>query len=241
MAQSFSEPGHLPKRAPGGKPAPPEGLPRQRSGTTPQRHGRYPDYDVLENAEHWDEATRAVVLDRVENVPPLRFFTPEETRALGVFCDVVTAQDAEPRIPVLNMVDAKMHGGKLDGFRFHDMPADTETWRRVARGLDEAAGGSFAELGEDARLELVGRFAEGKLSGGVWEELPCSKAWGVVMRGILAAFYSHPWAWNEIGYGGPRYPRGYMRLQVGAREPDEGVEAFGVDPVPDVAEQKGLR
>jgi len=31
---------------------------------------------VLENAEHWDEATRAVVLDRVENAPPLRFFTP---------------------------------------------------------------------------------------------------------------------------------------------------------------------
>ena len=29
---------------------------------------------------------------------------------------------------------------------------------------------------------------------------------------ILAAFYSHPWAWNEIGYGGPAYPEGYMRL-----------------------------
>ena len=25
-------------------------------------------------------------------------------------------------------------------------------------------------------------------------------------------FYSHPWAWNEIGFGGPAYPQGYMRL-----------------------------
>ena len=47
---------------------------------------------------------------------------------------------------------------------------------------------------------------------GVWERLPCRKAWEVVMRGVLSAFYSHPWAWNEIGYGGPAYPRGYMRL-----------------------------
>ena len=37
-------------------------------------HGRYPDFDVLEQAAHWDEVTRKVVLDRVENVPPIRFF-----------------------------------------------------------------------------------------------------------------------------------------------------------------------
>jgi hypothetical protein len=57
------------------------------------------------------------------------------------------------------------------------------------------------------------------------------------MRAALAAFYSHPWAWNEIGFGGPAYPRGYMRLQVGVhgREPHEASEAFDVDPVPDVA------
>ena len=65
------------------------------------------------------------------------------------------------------------------------------------------------------RREFVGRFAEGRLSGGVWDTLPCARAWKVLTRAILAAFYSHPWAWNEIGYGGPRYPRGYMRL--GAR------------------------
>ena len=38
------------------------------------------------------------------------------------------------------------------------------------------------------------------------------------MRGVLGAFYSHPWAWNEIGFGGPAYPRGYVRLGAGQRE-----------------------
>lgn len=239
MARNFSRPDHLPHRSPDGRPAPPEGLPRQRCGTTPQMHGRFPDYDVLENASHWDEVTRKTVLDRVENVPPLRFFTPEEARALGPFCDVVTAQDAEPRVPVLNMVDAKLHAGKLDGYRFHDMPPDTETWRQVARGLDESAGGSFAELDDEGQRELVGRFAEGELSGGVWDGLPPSKAWSVVMRGVLSEFYSHPWTWNEIGYGGPRYPRGYMRLQIGESDPDMAIASFDVDPVVD-AQERGL-
>jgi hypothetical protein len=203
----------------------------------PQGRGRYPDYDVLAEASHWDEATRKVVLDRVENVPPIRFFTPPEARTLAAFCDTVLAQDAEPRVPVLAMVDAKLFAGRLDGFRFADLPEDPETWRRVAHGLDEVAGGAFADAGAGTRDEIVGRFAEGRLTGGVWDRLPCARAWSVVMRAVLAAFYSHPWTWNEIGYGGPRYPRGYIRMHPGGHAPDEAVEAFDLDPVGDVAER----
>jgi hypothetical protein len=231
---NFRKPDHLPNHRRDGRPSAPEGLPRQRHGTTPQMHGRYPDYDVLALAGHWDETTRKVVLERVSEVPPLRFFDERQARTLGAFCDTVLAQDAEPRVPVLNMVDAKMHAGKLDGFRYHDMPEDPETWRRVAAGLDQEAGGDFAALGEDARRAVISRFADGELEGGVWDDLPPSKAWSVVMRGVLSEFYSHPWAWNEIGYGGPRYPRGYMRLGADRVEPGGAVEHFDVDPVPDV-------
>ena len=101
--------------------------------------GRYPDYDVLDEADHWDDVTRRLVLDRVQNIPPIRFFTAAEALTLGAFCDLVLAQDGEPKIPVLNMVDAKLFAGELDGFRYEDMPDDPETWRRVALGLDAAA------------------------------------------------------------------------------------------------------
>ena len=57
------------------------------------------------------------------------------------------------------------------------------------------------------------------------------------MRGVLQAFYSHPWAWNEIGFGGPAYPRGYAALGVGHREHWEPDEAFELDPVKDTAER----
>jgi hypothetical protein len=226
VAQSFREPDHLPKR--GGVPA---GLPRQRRGVTPQMIGRYPDYDVLENARHWDEVTREMVLDRVHEVPPLRFFSEREAVVLRAFVDVALAQDCDPRIPVLEMIDAKLQAGQGDGYRHAGMPADPETWRCVARHLEAD---DFISLDHEARCAWVGRLHDGEMR---WDDIDPSKAWGVVMRHALSAFYSHPWAWNEIGFGGPAYPRGYMRMDVGdhrGREPDEGEEAFGPDPVRDV-------
>ena len=56
-----------------------------RGGITPQDRGRYPGFNVLEEVDHWDEATRRVVLARVEEVPPIRFFTSPEVVTLGRF------------------------------------------------------------------------------------------------------------------------------------------------------------
>jgi hypothetical protein len=232
---------HLPNRRADRRPAPPERLPRQRNGVTPQMRGRYPDYNVLDEIEHWDEATRSVVLERAGQAPPIRFFTQGEVATLGAFCDVVMAQDSEPKVPVLNMVDAKLFAGKLDGFRYADMPDDRETWRRVAVGLDAAArqhgSDEFATASAEVQRRVVQAFSEGDLHGEVWDELPPARAWGLVMRGVLSTFYSHPWAWNEIGFGGPAYPRGYARLGAGQRESWEGAPAFELDPVDDVKER----
>lgn len=240
MAGSFRAPGHLPNLRSDRQPAPPERLPRQRAGVTPQMHGRYPDYDVLQEAPHWDEVTRRLVLERIDNVPDIRFFSADEARTLGAFCDAVLAQDSEPRVPVLNMVDAKLFAGQLDGFRYADMPDDRETWRRLAKGLDGAVrqhgSEGFATAPWHVQCQVIQSLSEGTLHGEVWDELPPKRAWSVVMRAILSAFYSHPWAWNELGFGGPAYPRGFARLGVGQREHWEGAAATDVDPVKEVQE-----
>jgi Gluconate 2-dehydrogenase subunit 3 len=232
----FSRPHHLPKVGDGGS-ADPEGLPRQRRGTTPQMHGRYPDFDVMEELGHWDERTRALIVARVESVPKRRFFSREEFATLKAFADIVLAQDREPRVPVLSFVDAKLESGRGDGYRYDDMPADPETWRTVARGLDEAAGQPFPEAPAELRERVVDDFATGSTAGGAWTALNVKRAFAVVMRDLLEAFYSHPWAWNEIGFGGPAYPRGYQALGVARHEPWEGREAFELDPVRDVKER----
>jgi hypothetical protein len=173
------------------------------------------DWDVLSQADHWDARTREVVLDRVHNVPPIRFFTPEEARTLRAFCDLVVAQDAEPRVEVLNYIDQKLFEGRLDGFQYADMPDDRDVWRRVALRLDEEAAGSYADAPRERQEAICGLFADGQLD---WQDLPVEKAWKVLTRAILSCFYAHPLAWNEIGFPGPAYPRGYAALGVGGRE-----------------------
>jgi hypothetical protein len=243
MAKAFSDAEHLPNRRDGGHPASPERLPRQRRGITPQMHGRYPDFDVLEQQEHWDEATRRLVMSRVDEVPPIRFFTKDEAITLGILLDLVLAQDREPRVPVLNMVDAKLFEQRFDGFFYDDMPPDDQTWRRVAEGLDATAVQHgferFHLAPAEVQKRIVDAFHGGELHGRVWDELPCSKAWSVIMRGALSEFYSHPWTWNEIGFGGPAYPRGYAAMGAGAKEWWEKDGELDADPVVDT-KQRGL-
>jgi hypothetical protein len=240
MPRDFRKPEHLPKVR-GDAGADPRELPRQRRGRTPQMHGRYPDYDCLQSADHWDELTRRVVRERVERVPEFRFFSDAEVVTLEAFCDVVLAQDAEPRIPVLAFVDQKLANGRLDGYRHADLPDDRDTWRLVAQGLDETArehgAKTFATTPRAWQENIVDRFSAGELAGGVWMQLEARRAWSVVMRSVLAAFYSHPWAWNEIGFGGPAYPRGYARLGIGLSEAWEGSETRNVNPGPDIEQR----
>jgi Gluconate 2-dehydrogenase subunit 3 len=238
--RDLHRPHHLPNLRPGRQPPHPGWLPRQRRGITPQMIGRYPDYDVFDSAGTWDAATRRVVEARLHVSPELRFFTAEEAPTLRALCDVCTAQDADPRVPVAEMVDAKLADGRLDGYQYADMPDDRETWRLVLRGLDEVAQRRYGRAGFagcDPRTQeaIVGFLAAGELGGGAWERLDVRRAWSVCMRGILSEFYSHPWAWNEIGFGGPAYPRGFMRLGgVDGAPPLEPFEKPGAtheDPV----------
>ena len=83
-SRDFRSAEHLPNLRDGGQPADPDELPRQRNGVTPQMHGRYPDYNVLDEADHWDETTRRLVFERVEQTPPIRFFTKAEADTLSI-------------------------------------------------------------------------------------------------------------------------------------------------------------
>jgi hypothetical protein len=227
VAHSFREAGHLPNQRSGAE-ADPEGLPRQRQGTTPQMHGRYPDFDVMRHAPHWDAVTRELLEQRVAKPPSCRFFDEREQLTLGALFDEILAQDREPRVPVLQMVDAKLHARQFDGFRYAQLPDDDQTMRIIARRLE-----GLAELDPEQRHARVKAFADGELE---WEEIDSKLAWKVASRLAVSAFYSHPWAFNEIGFRGPAYPRGYMRRNMGptGTEPDEPREAFGLDPVQDV-------
>jgi hypothetical protein len=241
-----SRPEHLPNRRAGRQPPHPSWLPKQRRGTTPQMIGRYPDFDVLDAVDTWDEATKKIVLARLEPYGPLRFFTAAEEPCLRAFCDTVLAQDGEPRVPVAEFIDDKLAAGRLDGYQYADMPDDCDTWHLVLRALDETASArygaeTFAAAEPATREGIVEQFCQGDLDEGTWARLNVARAWSVCMGMALSGFYSHPWAWNEIGFGGPAYPRGFMRLggapgPGAVREPFETRGATDEDPVEVVEE-----
>lgn len=182
---------------------------------------RFPGYDVLDQREAWDSVTRAVVENRLRPRHGRAFFSEAEEPTCRALLDRLVANDAGPRLPVYEQLDQRLALGLTDGFRYDDMPPDPEAWRISLRELDRAA-----REGHDRRFHELDRGQQTALLAHVKDSdclgpLPVRRLWSVWMRYACAAFYSHPDAWSEIGFGGPAYPRGYKNAGLDAREPWE--------------------
>ncbi len=199
---------------------------------------RYPDQDVLAQRGHWDDATRRVVLDRVHNVPRFRFFDDHQRDALEALCELVMPQAHRPpnrRIPIAPWIDDRCYYDKTDGFRFDDMPATPVAWRWGLEGLDQAAeaerGSNFSSVALADGDRVVQAILGDDPPGAIWKVMSPRKWWSfVAVRQITGVYYAHPYAWDEIGFGGPAYPRGYFALNFGAPEPWEAEEVAGPEP-----------
>jgi hypothetical protein len=200
---------------------------------------RFPGYDVVATAGTWDAVTAGVVLARLGPPPPIRFFTPDE-QAIGAalfdqLLDQRPEQSRAAKVPVLEMVDARLAEHITDGWRYGDMPEDGEAFRRTFAFLDEDArergGRRFHELDWDRQAEILQRIQDLNDQEEQWHGLPAKHVWSLWTRYACAAFYSHPWAWNEIGFGGPAYPRGYKHMGFDAREPWEVRDHVNREPI----------
>lgn len=195
-----------------------------RRGTTPGgRSSRFGDFDVVSQQRHWDDVTRAVVMARLQPRTACRFFTAVEQRTAAALLDQLLDQRGEPRVPVVEMIDSRLAEGATDGWHHADMPHDDQTWRASLAALDDDArtlhGEPFAACDWQQQAALLVTVHD--LRGDSWHGLRADWLWDLWMRYACTAFYSHPLAWNEIGFGGPAYPRGYKNARVGGREPWE--------------------
>ena len=180
--------------------------PGQR-GITPGGQGRFAGYDVLDQVDRWDAVTAGVVLSRLDPPAGFSFFTPTEQAAAGALLDLLLAQHDEPKVPVLALVDRRLATDDTDGWLYDGMPEDRDAWRFTLAALDHDAsekfGDTFCRLGLDEQATLI----EAVHGAGAWHGLAAAHVWSLWTRYACAAFYAHPWAWNEIGFGGPAYPR----------------------------------
>jgi hypothetical protein len=213
------------------------------TGATPGgRQPRFVGYDVLRQVDEWDAETSAVVQARLRPVGSARFFSETEEPTARALVDRLLAQDDEPRVPVFELIDARLLSNDGDGYRYADMPADPEAWHRSLGALDDESNAlhhmAFHELDVEQQMALVEAV---RLSEDLWHGLPAPRLFGLWMRYSCAAFYSHPWAWNEIGFGGPAYPRGYVNIGLDRRERWERPERDAADPIPWVERAEAAR
>ena len=195
----------------------------------------YPGYDVLakRNTPSWNEKTRDVIEARLAiQADAHRFFDGAEWQTLQALAARVIPQPDDRRIavPVAAMVDKKMCENAIDGCRDASMPSMREAWRRGLAAIDEEArtvhGRQFHQLGASEQDVLLARIHAGVVQHEAWANLPPQKFFALrLLPDLVKSYYSHPTAWNEIGWGGPASPRGYVRLEPNRRDSWEAAEA----------------
>jgi hypothetical protein len=192
--------------------------------------GYYAGFSTLSQSPFWDDATRKVVKNRVDQPPQRRFFS-EQSWAFwtAVFAHLIPQTDRTPdrQIPIVEVLDDRLHRNETVGYRYEDMPQDRAVYQIGVEAIDREAehcyGGKFLVLPyrqQDLVLEAIQR-GKPEAAPEIWKGMSVTRFWQLIMGDAIDAYYAHPWAWDEIGFGGPAYPRAYTRLERGEPEPWE--------------------
>jgi hypothetical protein len=196
---------------------------------------RFPGYDVLSKTQgpSWNDKTREVIAQRLSIGSQPKFFTADEFSTVhAVAGRIVPQPPTRSPVPVAALVDHKLHLAQSDGYRLAGTPRDREAWRLGLRALDaeaEAAfGATFQKLAPAEQDLLLERMQKGELRSPAWAGMTSDAFFRMrLARDIVLAYYAHPTAWSEIGWGGPASPRGYVRMDYDERDPWEAAEVRG--------------
>ena len=198
---------------------------------------RFPGYNVLDRryTQSWNQKTRNVIDQRLAVHPGPRFFDFDEWKTLCAVCARIVPQpDDRPQVPLAAYVDERLFNRIGDGYRYLPLPWEGEAWKRGLAGLEAAAKFetqvSFHALPASKQDEVLTKAEAGDLKDGSFADMPSDLFFNKrLVPDVTNAYYAHPIAWNEIGFGGPASPRGYVRMELNDRDPWEPAEGYG-DP-----------
>ena len=196
---------------------------------------RYPGYDVLAKRESpsWNAQTRRAIEERLAlDADRHSFFTDTEWSTVCAVCARIIAREVgdAAEVPVAAMLDEKLAQDARDGYRDSRLPPQREAWRRAVEALDAESvarhGFRFHELAPSAQAKLLELCHAGELHDPAWGDMSAAEFFNKrLLHDVVGSYYAHPTAWNEIGFGGPASPRGYVRMSYDRRDPWEASEA----------------
>lgn len=200
---------------------------------------RYPGYDVQSKrgGPSWNDITRRVVDARLAIPREPRFLDAAQWTILCALCARVVPQPRNrPEVPLAALIDARLHADLGDGYRDARLPPFRHAWCLGLAALDAGARDrhavGFAALSPEQQDQLLASAQTGDLEHPAWQGMPPHLFFSLrLVHDITAAYYRHPVAWNDIGFGGPAAPRGYVRLGADHRDAWEAAEAKpGAEP-----------
>jgi len=186
---------------------------------------KYPNYDVLGEQTAWDDTTRSIVLSRTEAAFSYSYLTLVEVEMLRALCSMLAGDTRANVIQfVLQHIDRTVNGPTPESERGTAVPQASELVRTGLKLIDQWCLTTFSrpliDLTEMEQHTIVSDLSEGKLPLAD-PAFPQKALFRRLLSWTVESYYSHPTVWSEIGYGGPAYPRGYVRTQIGQLDPWE--------------------
>ncbi len=192
-------------------------------------------FERLMHSDHTAPQTLKVMADRLEgsrswNYSP-RLFTPAEFRTLRALAGRVVP---DAGFDLAARLDADLHGGKGDGWRYATLPDDAEAWHKGLRSLDLAAerlhSVPFTALHPDQQDSLLLGATAGKLGKGLLGTLHLGNRadafdpeqmmrWFEDVRAECTRHYvADPRTMDRMGYTGFADDLGFTQIHLGERQ-----------------------
>lgn len=173
-------------------------------------------------------ATRQALTQRLTTPPRSpEFFSIGEFALLQAICARLIPQDDHTeQIDIAGNIDKRLTENKSDGWRYDVMPADGAAYRLGLQGIDESAQLAFQQPFQNISPEqqdfVLKAVQRREVSSPTWQQLPADRFFEELLAEVVANYYSHPIAQEEIGYVGMADVPTWQRIglnQLEDREP----------------------
>ena len=192
-----------------------------------KKESHYPTYDVMNEKNHWDDHTQSIVTSRIMNEEKSQFLTMKEKQMLKRICAHLAYDDRKEIIQfVIDHIDQSLASSIGEGQRKQGVLKADFLVREGLRVLNEQAKERFinpyAELEPEKQQAMLKEISKQQTaSSAPWGNIAPADFFKKLLTLTVEAYCSYPTVWSEMGHGGPAYPRGYIRTQMGQLDPWE--------------------
>jgi hypothetical protein len=136
---------------------------------------------------------------RIEQKPPIRFFSAYEEKVLEAVIDRLIPQDVpllEKRIDLVPVIDDRLYKNALNGFRYEDMLSDRDAYCEGLRAIEEMSrrrfNTRFVDLSGSSQELILNSLRDNEPDPAheVWKRILVHRFWNMLVRDCADACYA---------------------------------------------------